>query len=429
MGLSSRIKITAGRFWEDILVALENLLRSPAEDRLCILDDIFPHLLSAFRIAEYNCYLEHFSAAQVHSTATAFPVIGEHRSFAKVVDEYERRYPQYKNRVFKFNTKRNLASRLIYTVFINNAFRFIEIAERHSVPFVFTLYPGGGFKLNDTDVDGKLRRVFSSPSFRKVIVTQRISYEYLMNKELCPQDEVLFIYGVVVPEDYLTNCMGAKQYYQQDKDTFDICFVAHKYTARGTDKGYDVFVEVAKSLARTYPDMSFHVIGPFDETDVDVSDIREQIKFYGTRYTGFLLEFYPRMDVILSPNVPFVLSPGAFDGFPTGSCVEAGLCGVAVFCTDILNLNIAFKNGEEIVIIPRDVDEICNVIIKYYKSPDDLYLLASKGQEAFRRAFSFEAQIMPRLRIMSEYVEQTMCSSFAGQPADQGLSSHQPVAG
>jgi hypothetical protein len=33
------------------------------------------------------------------------------------------------------------------------------------------------------------------------------------------------------------------------------------------------------------------------------------------------------MDLIVSPNVTFVFFPDAFDGFCTGTCIEAGLDG------------------------------------------------------------------------------------------------------
>lgn len=371
--------------------------------RLVILDDLFPHLGTAFRIAEYNAYLEHFESAAVYSTASAFPYIGETRSFSTVLAEYESHYPQYKNRVFRFASWRNFESTLTYTVFINNAFRFIDVAERHRVPLVYTLYPGGGFSLNDPEADARLRRVCSSPSFRAVIVTQRISYEYLVNRELCDPRRIEFIYGGFGPVDHLTTTNVTKKYYQRDKDTFDICFVAFKYTARGVDKGYDVFVEVAKALSRAHSDIFFHVVGNYDETDIDVSDIRDRMTFYGTRYTEWFPGFYSGMDIIVSPNLPFVLTPGSFDGFPTTSVCEAALCGVAALCTDVLNLNVAFQDRKELVIIPRDIDGICEIVDDYYNNLDELYELAGKGQQAIEKVASYESQIRPRLRLLSKH--------------------------
>jgi glycosyltransferase involved in cell wall biosynthesis len=391
---------------EDAKAIFQN--RFPAErskDRLIILDDIFPSLLSAFRIAEYNVYLNTFDTAEVHSTGAAFPLAGEKRGFSAVLSDYEKLYPSLGKRVFKFNRRRNLQGKLMYTIFLNNAFSFIDTIKKYNVPFVFTLYPGGGFQLGIEESDSKLRKVCSLPSLKKIIVTQKVSQQYLLERKFCEPSKVEFIYGGVLPSERLAKTMVPKKYYRQEKGTFDICFVANKQTIKGIDKGYDVFVEVARLLCKMHQDIFFHVVGPFDGADICVDDIASRIKFYGFKYTDFFAEFYPHMDMILSPNAPFVISPGSFDGFPTGACVEAGLCGVAVFCTDVLGQNSTFKDGEEIVLISRDIQDICRVIDKYYQNIGGLYQLARKGQEAFREVFDIEAQMKPRLRILSEWMQ------------------------
>jgi glycosyltransferase involved in cell wall biosynthesis len=377
---------------------------SKSNDKLIILDDIFPSLVSAFRIAEYNAYLETFESAEVHSTGSAFASVRETRSFPQVVAEYEQYYPQFKKRVFKFNRWRSLQSRLMYTIFLNNAFYFADMIKKYNVSFVFTLYPGGGFQLGIEESDAKLQKVCSLPNLKKIIVTQKVSKQYLLEQIFCGADKVEFIYGGVLPSDRLIRNMVTKKYYMQDKNTFDICFVANKSMKRGIDKGYDVFIEVARFLSKMHQDILFHVVGPYDRSDIHIKDIDSKVKFYGIRYTDFFSEFYSRMDIILSPNIPFAVGLGSFDGFPTGACVEAGLCGVAVFCTDVLGQNIAFKNGDEIVIISRDVEEISSIMDEYYRNYDDLILLGKKGQEAFKRVFDIEAQMKPRLEILSAFM-------------------------
>lgn len=392
--------------FDDGVAALWNILgRGDTSNRLLILDDIFPQMLSAFRIAEYNTYLESFGDVRVYSTATAFPLAGETRPFREVVNEYENRYPQYLGKIRKYTTRQDLRSGLVYTIFINNAFNFIDVAERYGSPFVFTLYPGGGFRLGDKESDSKLRRVLSSPSFRKVIVTQQISYNYLVEQRLCPRDKIEFIYGGVLPSNLLANKTMGKQRFRDNKMTFDICFVAKKQTQRGTDKGYDIFIEVAKLLSRACESMVFHVVGPFDESDIDVMDIEEKINFHGWKYTDLFADFYANMDIILSPNRPFVISPGSFDGFPTGACVEAGLCGVAVFCTDPLQQNIMFQDGQEIIIIQPSAQEICDRVQYFYHSPEELYRLSSQGQQAFRKVFDLGTQMQPRIDILSSLLK------------------------
>src|SRR5437016_3000675 len=375
--------------------------RAP-EASLIILDDIFPHLLSAFRIAEFNAYLSRYEKAFVYSTAKAFSAVGDCRGFAEVLDEYLAVYPQFEGRVFRLGRKLPKAQ-LLYFVFLHNAGYFMNLLKSSKSPFVFTLYPG--FRLGQPDSEALLRKVCSLPNLAKVITTQTLSHEYLL--EFLEPERVEFIYGGVFPSDRLATPGVVRKYYQKDKGTFDICFVAFKYMPKGINKGYDVFVEVARELCRLHDDIFFHVVGPFDRLDIDVSDLKGRIKFYGIRQTEFFPKFYSGMDLILAPTVPFVLRPGAFDGFPTGCCIEAGLCGVAVFCTDVLKLNVAFKDGEEIVIVPRDVPGICELIERHYRDYDNLVQLARRGQEAFSLTFGLDNQMGRRLKILDKYLPGT----------------------
>jgi glycosyltransferase involved in cell wall biosynthesis len=168
----------------------------------------------------------------------------------------------------------------------------------------------------------------------------------------------------------------------------------------GIDKGYDVFIEVAKKLAQLHSNINFHVVGNFTEADIPVNGLEERLTFYGFQELDWFDKFYMDKDIILSPNVPFVLLKGAFDGFPTTSCVEAGLRKVAVFCTDELKLNNHFIDNEEIVIIPHDTDGIAQIIEAFYKEPDKLRSVAEKGAAKMREVFSYERQILSRVKLI-----------------------------
>jgi hypothetical protein len=381
-----------------------------ADDRIIILDDIFPHLLSAFKIAEYNTYLARYPNAVVYSTGTSFKYLNDTRSFQEVLQDYLEYYPQFKSRVFEFSPDLMpiLRGRLVYLIFLNNTFNFIDLIEKSQIPFIFTLYPGGGFIPDDEESDQKLFRVCSSKYFQKVIVTQKYIGDYLINKKMCTPDQVELIYGVVTSIETIIPDQLDKKYYKLNKETFDICFVAHKYMIRGLNKGYDVFIEVAKILYNLHgSNIVFHVVGNFDEKDIEVSELKDNIKFYGTRTTDWFPQFYANMDIIMSPNIPLhyimpEVKKSVIDGFPTGCCVEAGFCGTVVFCTDTVNQNIAFKNAEDIVIIPRDIEAICTLVSRYYHNPQALYELSRIGQHSFRKIFKLENQMEPRLRLISE---------------------------
>jgi hypothetical protein len=109
------------RFWRTAADWTRSILPPYEPRRLVILDDIFQHLLSAFRIAEYNMYLDFFPLSEVRSTASAFPLIEETRDFRSVLSEYTTHYPEFGGRVAEFNPGRRLPAAGFYTTVINNA--------------------------------------------------------------------------------------------------------------------------------------------------------------------------------------------------------------------------------------------------------------------------------------------------------------------
>jgi glycosyltransferase involved in cell wall biosynthesis len=217
------------------------------------------------------------------------------------------------------------------------------------------------------------------------------------------KEKIKFIFGGLTHKSYFETATE-KRYYKKAKSTFDICFVAAKYMQYGIDKGYDVFVKVCEKLASSYVDMRFHVVGGFNESDIDVSIFKNRIKFYGYQNSDFFPDFYSSMDIILSPNLPFKLYPGSFDGFPTGCCSDAALHGVAVFCTDPLHCNIVFKDKQDICIITENTTDIIESISYYYNHIEKLYELANNGKKKFQACFDFDRQISERIKIFNDYL-------------------------
>ena len=373
-------------------VVAENLL-TRSNERLIIIDDFFPSLATTFRVAEINAILNHFKTAVVYSKC----------AYRQVFAQYAACYPQFAERVRKFHPLRCLKGSGAYVIFLNNIFAHIEFLEKARLPFVFELYPGGGFYLNDAESDAHLRRVFGSSMFRKVIVTQNVTRDYLIGRKFCGTNEIEFIFGVVEASDALSEVPGRRVRYGAGKRFLDICFVANKYMPHGLDKGYDRFIAASRILHARYPEVRFHVVGDFTEEDLEVTDLRDCIIFYGHQFTPFFPEFYSRMDIILSPNAPFMFAPGAFDGFPTGCCIEAALCGVALFISDELSMNEdRLKDGEEVVIIPREPEHIADLLEEYVNDPEQLARLAENGQRAIRNLFAIDVQMTPRLRLLSD---------------------------
>jgi lipopolysaccharide transport system ATP-binding protein len=119
-----------------------------------ILDDFFPNLLTGFRVAEYNAHLDAFPQLSVLSS------VGD---FADQHTEYAQRYPEHTNRVRPYAPGWLAGAGLAYINFLNNAHQLLPALQQHQLPFVLTLYPGGGFGLNEAESDIKLQAVLASP--------------------------------------------------------------------------------------------------------------------------------------------------------------------------------------------------------------------------------------------------------------------------
>ena len=372
---------------------------------LLIFDDIFPHPVSGFRYEEFTVLLSSFKKSKIVMSPSAYSVVNtpvnDHK---KHIINFTEENKFLKNKLGLKKGYININAKLFYCVFINNIFNNLNWLEKHKIPFVFTLYPGGGFQLNETFSDNKLKKVFASPMFRNVIVTQKITQDYLINNNFCKSQTIQFVFGGVVPQISLKKDLTNKKSYLINKPTFDICFCAAKYTPRGVDKGYDVFIDFAHIIANEYDFIRFHIIGGFTEDDIDVSTLKDRINFYGYQNFESLGAIYKKMDVLISPNKPFILGKGAFDGFPLGTVVEAVLNGVVVLITDQLKQNNVFVPDVDLILIESEINSITKEITDLINSPEKLYSISDKGKEKFLKVYSNKIQMLPRIILLQNEI-------------------------
>jgi len=371
---------------------------------LILYDNAFPHPVSGFRLEEFTVLLKAFENSKIILDARAYGLLNTPKSIhQKHIDDFEIQH-QLNEKLQVQKGFVNVNAKLFYCLFLNNLFDNLGWLEKFKIPFVFTLYPGGGFLIENKESDDKLKRVFSSPMFRKVIVTQKITCDYLIDNHFCNPADILYVFGGVVPQQTQQIEKFRKQKYAIDKKTFDICFCAAKYTPRGVDKGYDVFIESALELAKRSDVVRFHVIGGFDENEIDVSDLSDKIKFYGYQNFEDLRTIYNKMDVIVSPNKPFLLEKGAFDGFPLGTVVEAAFNGVVGLVTDSLKQNDTFADGEELIII-TDANSIVSKILELIENPERLHRISIGGRQKFLKIYSHEMQYPSRLELLQNEIK------------------------
>jgi glycosyltransferase involved in cell wall biosynthesis len=369
---------------------------------LLMIDDIFPSPLGGPRHAELTTYLREFQDSLVLATGRTLRAI-EDNSANKIVRSYRRKYPDFAGNLIHHNGDFPLRlARLVYANSLTDTYATLHKIEAAKVPFIFTLYPGAGFVLNDPISDGRLKRVFDSPYFQKVIVTQRVTHDYIVHRGLCPAEKVQMIFGAMMPEVIKEHPALAKRRWGFDKPRLDICFMAHNYTRRGEDRGYedighedtgyDVFVNVASILRQRHDDVYFHVVGPFDKRAIDVSSFSDRIKFHGSLHPEELDDFFQDMDLILSP-------------------IEAGIRGTAIFAIDEFNSAKGyFADGKDIVLIPYDLEKIVGKIESYYANPGGLKTVGERGQQRIRDLYGFAAQMQPRIALLREVIDNLVVS-------------------
>jgi glycosyltransferase involved in cell wall biosynthesis len=244
----------------------------------------------------------------------------------------------------------------------------------------------------------------------RIITTQLTSYEYLIERGFCRSDRIDHLFGGVVPA--ALHRETSQPYVDRRQPLggrpLQVCFVAHKYTPTGREKGYDVFIDVVNRLSQS-DNVNFHVVGGFDRATLPVK-ANARITFHGLKPADFFPPFYSSMDIILSPNFSVGMletGRGIFDGFPTTCVVEAGVYGAAMFMTDChaMNRHLSgspiFRPGVDAEIISRNAEKIAELIAGYSSNSAALESLQRNGREALLREFNYDKQMLPRLEIMN----------------------------
>lgn len=367
---------------------------------LLIFDDILPCGFSPFRTVEYSHYLEFFNARLLSTEGWHLWLSNE--NFDTHLQRLAVREDLKERIVSAASSAPDLIAPLAYITFLNNAVTLLPTLTQWRLPFILQLYPGGGLAVDQPETDKKLRSVLLSDLCRKVIVTQRLTRDYIIDRIGCDTSKIEFIFGGVFESRIDFDFYRDKLFFGKDKNHIDLCFVAHKYNNDIRSKGYDQFVDIARCLAAsTSIALRFHVVGDYSPDDKDLGDVQGLFRFYGRQDNQFFSEFYRTMDAIISVNRPFVLAPGAFDGFPTGACIEAGFHGVLNCINDPLDLNRAFTPGEDFVLLDLDVDRSAGLLRQLFDAPDHLYQLAYNNWRKFHDVLGVERQLWARTRLIA----------------------------
>lgn len=381
---------------------LQNLNMDLEEFDLLIIDDVFPSQVSSFRYAEYLHYLHNFKKIRILVNGSSLPLLHQN-SIYEVVAKFNETYPTLKESII-IQEEQNIPigkCSLAYFCFLNNAYRYLDIIEKEKIPFIFELYPGGGFAIDNEASDNRLRAVFSSPYFRKVITTQDISREYLLKKGFCSSEQIYHIFGVVLPENSFYEMNPDFLINSKRSSNFNISFAAFRYSKKGEDKGFDTFIQIANKLHQSSLNFHFSVVGNFGPDLIELGELKEAIDFLGVLPREKLLQFFSTQHIIISPNKPNLLELGSFDGFPTTCCIEAGLQNTLIMCTDPNNLNRGrFLSGEDIMIISDNVESTVESIKFFEKNRDELIRIVKAQKNKILRLYHPNIQLKEREKLI-----------------------------
>jgi glycosyltransferase involved in cell wall biosynthesis len=365
---------------------------------LIIFDDFLPNPLGSWRSTEIGFYLKEYPnsilVCLMHSYTSEEKFIQDKKLFIE-------KFKISNERIFKTGDKVNINTKLAYCLFYNNLKAIYPILKEFQIPFIFTLFPGGGFGFYDNDCDLFLKEINDSPLLKGVIVTQQCVYDYLIDRKIFKKEVLHLLYGACFPINEYTSTF-LKKYYSRDKSTLDVCFVAAKYTDAGLDKGFDLFCQVAFKLHKRYNFVKFHVVGNFSKDDLLFDIPEDVIFFYGLQNFNWFPEFYYNKDIFISPVRPYILKKGAFDGFPTGAAIDAGFYEVAVISSDSFNDNClpGFENWKEIIITETNWYSIMEIIERLIANPQMIASIGSASRKKFLEVFRNENTINKRSEII-----------------------------
>ncbi|KQR95491.1 hypothetical protein ASG01_06505 [Chryseobacterium sp. Leaf180] len=371
---------------------------------LIIYDSIFPNPISGFRFAEFNSLLATFDKVKI----IVNPI--DYQSLNQKADDHKndlnllkKTNPKSYTKTFVGSVKDIKNTKLFYCVFLNNIYESLPQLEKNKIGFVFTLYPGGGFDTKDEVALKKLEQVLSSKYFKGVIVTQQFTHDFITESFGCPENKILNIFGCIVPQNSI-NITRTRRF--QNGMKVQVCFCAAKYTEIGADKGYDIFIETAKILISKGYNIHFNIIGGYGSKVISIDGLEKFFTFYGYKKYEDLQAIFLDQDIIVSPNRPFVLNVGSFDGFPLGAVVEAVLNGAVPIVTDELKQNTVFSS-DEIMIVKPNAEETAEKIEKLIAAPELLNSISKKAQKKFREIYSESYQLDKRIDYIKKYVYDT----------------------
>jgi|688.fasta_scaffold136074_2 glycosyltransferase involved in cell wall biosynthesis len=362
---------------------------------LAIFDKFYPNTSYTWRTKEFNFLLTFFDTAVLFSESNNY-------KGKRIKSDFIQDLKILKNNHHEFNASQrvkflsrptftyNFKYKLVYFLFFEDAVRFFPFLNRTKTPFAFTLYPGGGFLIDNEAIDSKLKLICNSTICKGIFVNGKFVQKYLIEKLKVLESKITLVPGVPLYLNQETNEI------KRHNENFVVGFCARKYHDRGKDKGFDVFAQVALRLSDK-ANLKFVCIGDFTVEDLNEEEKEKtKIHFTGLLQGNQFIEQLNEFDVIISP-VKTGLNGGDFDGFPTAAVVEASIMGVTMVCSDPLNDNL-YENGEEIIILKSHADDYLHVLEYLIENREDCRKIGMKGRARTLDLYDDANTLLPKVQ-------------------------------
>jgi len=358
--------------------------------KIAILDDHFPNPTTGFRIAEFDGLLNRFPKSIIFTTS----------NLSKDLITLGPGWSDRKRRIKKFGAFKLALGNfdVAYIDFLNNAKKFVPVLDRFRIPYVLTLYPGGGFSLSDAEVRQFIQRMALSGTPKTIITTTNVAKDFMEDFELSNCTRIVHIPGVPIQRIFLDKQgIDRLDYPEKLDDLVKFVFLAHKYTTDGADKGWPQFQHLISKLASEGKSIKATVIGPWGPHDLIDTKYVGLYRFLGELPDYHLPQFLLDQHFIVSINTPNLILPGQFDGFPVASVVAAALCGVVPVVNDPLGLNNFLESYvNSILIDDASPISLINEMAEILLNPRVITSIAKNARQSFASLYNPDVQLIPR---------------------------------
>jgi hypothetical protein len=183
-------------------------------------------------------------------------------------------------------------------------------------------------------------------------------------------------------------------------------------------KGVCVFAEAARKIKARFPEVEFHLVGPFDPNPnrVEESQVEQWVKEGTLTHHGMVRD----VAALLKTMHVFCLPTWYREGVPHAT-LEALSTGRAVITTDSVGARECVRGGENgFLLPPRDVEAVVEAMAKLIEQPEQIAVMGRASRRLAEEVFDVRLVnqiILNAMHVPSRRAEQTIVSVPCPQAA------------